>query len=304
MNVFLSTDHYEKPIVLALGFFDCVHLGHLALINEAKKMAGKVGGETAISTFGNDPNSLLNKKAQVYSIEERKIVFKNQGIDNVICEYFTKEFAEQTPRQYLDSLCHRFNIVGVVAGRDYSFGKGAEGNVCLLKEYFAEKNVKVKIVPFEKANTKKISTRYIKKFLEDGDIQVANSLLTQPYFIVGEVVHARHRGTIIGFPTANIEEHSNTTMLATGIYATKVYLEGKSYIGITNVGPKPTFGENNHTIETHILDFSKDIYGKTIQVEFHKKLREVIKFTSVPALCNQMKIDEKEAREFFNKSSI
>ena len=300
MNVFLKTDHYEKPIVIALGFFDCVHLGHLALINEAKKMAVKLGGETAISTFGNDPNSLLNKKAQVYSIQERLIVFENQGIDNVICEDFDSNFADLSPIEYLDSLTNRYNIIGVVVGKDYTFGKNAEGGVPMLKEYFAERATKVKVVPFEKANTKKISTRYIKKFIEDGDMQVANSLLTQPYFLSNEVVHARHRGTIIGYPTANINAHDNTITPATGIYITKVYVEGKSYIGITNVGPKPTFGENDFTIETHILDFNKDIYGKTIQVEFHKKIRDIVKFTSVPALCNQMIMDEKEARAFFS----
>lgn len=299
MNVFLKTDHYEKPIVIALGFFDCVHLGHLTLINEAKKMAVKLGGETAISTFVNDPNSLLNKKSQVYSINERLIIFESQGLDNVICEEFDNEFASQSPIEFLDNLTTRFNIVGVIAGKDYTFGKNAEGNVVMLKEYFAQKNTKVKIVPFERANTKKISTRYIKKFIEDGDMQVANSLLTRPYFISNEVVHARHRGTIIGYPTANINAHDNTILPATGIYITKVYVEGKSYMGITNVGPKPTFGEKDFTIETHILDFNKDIYGKTIQVEFYKKIRDIVKFTSVPALCNQMMQDEKEARGFF-----
>lgn len=299
MNVFLKTDHYEKPIVIALGFFDCVHLGHLALINEAKKMAEKIGGETAISTFLNDPNSLLNRKAQVYSIEERLIVFENLAIDNVICEEFTTEFASQTPIEYLDSLTSRFNIQGIVVGRDYTFGKDAEGDMTLLKQYFGEKKVKVRVIPFEKANTKKISTRFIKKFIEDGDVQVANSLLTQPYFMVGEVVHARHRGTIIGYPTANTKEHENTLMIATGIYLTKVHVDGKSFMGITNVGPKPTFDEKNHTIETHILDFNRDIYGKTIIVEFHKKIRDTVKFSSVPALCNQMKRDEREARAFF-----
>lgn len=299
MNVFLKTDHYEKPIVLALGFFDCVHLGHLALINEAKKMAVKLGGETAISTFVNDPNSLLNKKSQVYSIKERLIIFESLDIDNVVCEEFNNDFANMSPNQFLDSLSNRFNLAGIVVGKDYTFGKGAEGNVQMLKEYFADKNVKVKVVPFEKANTKKISTRFIKKFIEDGDIQVANSLLTRPYFITNEVVHARHRGTIIGYPTANINAHENTILPATGIYITKVYVDGKSYMGITNVGPKPTFGESDFTIETHILDFNKDIYGKTIQVEFYKKIRDIVKFTSVPALCNQMMQDEKDARAFF-----
>ncbi len=299
MNVFFKTDHYKNPIVIALGFFDCVHLGHLALINEAKKMAAKLGAETAISTFANDPNSLLNKQPQVYSIEERKIIFENNDIDNIICETFDVDFASQSPKEFLDNLTARFNIVGVVVGKDYTFGQGASGNVCFLKDYFNDSNVKVKILPFEKVNTKKISTRYIKKFIEEGDIQVVNRLLTQPYFIVGEVVHAKHRGTVIGYPTANVSAHKDTVSLAPGIYLTKVHVDGKSYAGITNVGAKPTFNDNEYTVETHILDFNKDIYGKTIIIEFHKKIRDIIKFSSVPALCNQLGLDEKEARQYF-----
>ncbi len=299
MNIFFNTDHYENPIVLALGFFDCVHLGHLALINEAKKMAVKLGAESAISTFDNDPNSLLNKKPQVYSIEERKIVFANNNVDNVLCETFNEKFANQSAKEFLDNLTTRFNIVGIVAGRDYTFGHNAEGNISFIEDYFSGKNIKIKIVPFEKVNTKKISTRYIKKFIEDGDVQVANRLLTQPYFLVGEVIHAKHRGTIIGYPTANITTHTNTIKLAPGIYISKTHIDGKLYASITNVGAKPTFDDSDYTVETHVLDFNKDVYGKTIMVEFHKKIRDIVKFPSLPALRSQLSQDEKEARTYF-----
>lgn len=300
MNIINGTEHYNKSIVLALGFFDCVHIGHVALINETKKMASCMGCESAIYTFANDPNVFLNKKEQVYTFDDRKIIFDNLGIDTVICETFSQEFANQSSEEFLNSLLDRFNIAGIVVGKDYSFGKNAEGNAVFLKEFMSERSIKVKILPFEKVNSQKVSTSHIKKFVADGNVQVANTLLTQPYFMVGEVVHARHRGTIIGYPTANIVEHDSRLQLGTGIYITKVYIDNKSYLGITNVGPKPTFEEHSRSIETYILDFSKDIYGKTIMIEFYKKIRDVVKFHSVPALCNQMKQDEREARAYFS----
>ena len=300
MNIFNGTEHYNKSIVLALGFFDCVHVGHLALINETKKMALNLGCESAIFTFCNDPNIVLNKTSQVYTFDDRKIIFDNLSIDNIICETFTKEFANLSPEEFLDNLLSRFNIVGIVVGKDYAFGKDATGNTTFLKKYLANKNIKVKVLPFEKVNSQKVSTSHIKKFIKDGNIQVANTILTQPYFMVGEVVHARHRGTIIGYPTANILENENRVKLGAGTYITKVYVDNKSYLGITNVGPKPTFDEHSRSIETYILDFNRDIYGKTITVEFYKKIREVMKFPSVPSLCNQMTQDEKEARLFFS----
>ena len=302
MNIINNEKEHNctNPIVLALGFFDCVHIGHLALVNETKKMALSLRCESAIYTFSNDPNTFLGKQMQVCSFEDRKIIFDNLGIENIIAEDFSDDFASQTPYEFLDNLTSRYNIVGIVVGKDYTFGRNAEGNASLLKEYLHKKNIKLKVLPFERINSQKISTSHIKKLILDGNVQVANTLLTQPYFMVGEVVHARHRGTIIGYPTANILEDDKRAKLGTGIYITKVYIDNKSYIGITNVGPKPTFDEQSRSIETYILDFCKDIYGKTIRVEFYKKIREVMKFHSVPELCNQMKQDEKDARVFFS----
>ena len=137
MNIINGTEHYNKSIVLALGFFDCVHIGHVALINETKKMASCMGCESAIYTFANDPNVFLNKNEQVYTFDDRKIIFDNLGIDTVICETFSQEFANQSSEEFLNSLLGRFNIAGIVVGKDYSFGKNAEGNAVFLKEFMS-----------------------------------------------------------------------------------------------------------------------------------------------------------------------
>ncbi len=299
MNKLYLGDKFDKPIVLALGFFDCVHRGHDALINETKKLAEKLHAESAITTFSNDPNLILGKKPQIYTIEERLYLFEQAGIDNVLLFEFDENFANCTPEDAIKYVTDHFNVVGIVLGKDFTFGKGAEGDAKMLKDFAAEQGIKIKIVPFEKFTTEKISSSTIKKHVSEGNIQLINSYLSRPYFTIGKIVPAHGRGRILGYPTANLEVHKDTTLLGSGIYITKIYIDGKPYIGVTNVGAKPTFSESVYTVETHIYDFSKDIYDKVVRLEYYKKIRDVSKFNSVPNLVAQIKADEKESLDFF-----
>ncbi len=301
MNKIYLGDKYEQPIVVALGFFDCVHRGHAALIQETKRIAEKLGAESAITTFSNDPNALLGKKPQIYSIDERLFLFEQAGIDNALIFEFNEKFAACEPLTALNYLVEHFNVVGLVFGRDFTFGKNAEGDVKMLKDFAAERDIKTKVVPFEKFTTEKISSSTIKKHVMEGNIQLVNSYLSRPYFTIGTIISAKQRGRILGYPTANLSVHDDTTLIGEGIYVTKIYVDGKAYIGVTNVGPKLTFNDNDYTVETHIYDFSKDIYGKTVRLEYFKKIRDVNKFNSVPTLVAQIKSDEQEALDYFNR---
>lgn len=299
MNKLYLGDKFDKPIVLALGFFDCVHRGHDALIHETKRLAEKLNAGSAITTFSNDPNTILGKKPQIYTIDERLYLFEQSGIDNVLIFEFNQKFADCEPEDAIDYVMNHFNVVGIVLGKDFTFGKGARGTAQMLKDCANEHGIKAKIVPFEKFTTEKISSSTIKKHIAEGNIQLANSYLSRPYFTIGTIIHAKGRGGILGYPTANLSVHDNATLIGSGIYVTKIYVDGKSYISVTNVGPKPTFDENEYTIETHIHDFSKNIYGKTVRLEYYKKIREVNKFNSVPNLVAQIKSDEKDSLDFF-----
>lgn len=292
-------DGYDKPIVLALGFFDCIHNGHKALIEEAKRTAARLKAETALITFANDPNVQLKKKEQIYTFFERSSALENLGLQNLIYTYFNDGFLHYSAAEFLELMTSRFDIKAVVAGRDYRFGYGAEGNVDYLKRFMSEKGIKVKIVPYEKNYEKKISTTSLKKLVTEGNVSMLNTCLSEPYFLIGNIIHAKHRGSIIGYPTANLSVHDDCMKIAGGIYATIMYIDGKPYYGATNVGPKPTFGEDDYTIETYLLDFNRSIYGKEVKLVFYKKIRGVIKFNTISALVRQLNNDEKEVRKFF-----
>lgn len=300
MNRLYFFEIYKTPIVAALGFFDCVHVGHAKLIEEAKRLASKLNAESAVLTFANDPNPNLLKKQQIYTLDERAYVLHHMGVDNLIFAYFNDEFANLSPTEFLDKLTRNFDLKAVVVGKDYTFGNGAEGDAAFLERYLTEKGIQVKILPFEKMYAKKVSTTAIKKFVDTGDLPSLNSSLSQNYFLLGTIVHAHQRGRILGYPTANLSVHGDCIKLASGIYATKMYFDNKVYCGVTNVGEKPTFGESDYSIETYLIDFVGDIYGKFVRLEFFKRIRGVIKFNSIPALVKQLERDRDSVIEFFD----
>ncbi|MEG2450441.1 MAG: riboflavin biosynthesis protein RibF, partial [Clostridia bacterium] len=194
---------YENPIVLALGFFDCVHIGHNSLIDEVLRLSKKYDAESAVMTFNNNPNELLKKEPQIYTLTERSIALQNLGVENLIFTYFNEEFVNLSPVEFLDILTQNFNITSLVVGKDYTFGANAEGDIDTLLAYMAEKNIKVKVLQFEKIFDTKVSTTSIKKLVKEGNIVAINKCLTEPYFMVGTIVHGSNRGNVIGYPTAN-----------------------------------------------------------------------------------------------------
>ncbi len=297
----LKTENSSTPIVVALGFFDCIHKGHKSLIDEVSYHAKRLDAETAITTFSNDPAILLDKEKQIYTFEERKIIFENSGIQNVLYAEFDADFMNCTARKALDILIGNFNVKKIVVGKDFTFGKGAEGNADFLKEYMDEKNVPVIVLPFTKYESKKLSSSMLKNFVKTGQIQSLNDALTEPYFITGKVVHGKSRGRIIGFPTANLEVAKDRLAPASGIYSSKAIIDGRVYTAVTNIGIKPTFDDADFAIETHILDFNGDLYGKFIQIELHQKLRDVMKFKNVNAFIMQLNEDIANTEEFFKR---
>lgn len=297
----LKTESSDTPIVIALGFFDCIHKGHKTLIDEVSYYAKRLNAETAITTFSNDPAILLNKEQQIYTFDERKIIFENSGIQNLLYAEFDNDFMNCTATKALDVLTGNFNVKTIVVGKDFTFGKGAEGNVEFLKAYAEKKGVPVKVLPFAKFETKKLSSSILKNFIKTGQIQNLNSALTQPYFLTGKIVHGKSRGRIIGFPTANLEISKDRLAPASGIYSSKITVDGRQYTAVTNIGIKPTFEDEDFTIETHILGFNGDIYDKVVRLELHQKLRDIIKFKTVNAFVTQLNDDITKTEEFFRQ---
>ena len=292
MKILRFGERYDKPIVIVLGFFDCIHLGHKTLALCAKDYANNNSIESALFTFSNDPSQLFGGERQIYTFDERIVALKAIGIDNIVSATLDSDFAAIGPIEFLDSLTNTLNILAIVVGEDYTFGKNASGNVDTLKDYCKNNSIDLIVKPFTLHNGSKISTRTLKNLVTAGCIHNLNELLSEPYFMLGTVEHERHVGTGMGFPTANIPISASKLPLADGIYATRILVDGKRYNSMTNIGSKPTFDVHKPSIETYIFDFDGDLYGKGVKLSFYERTRDVMKFESKDALKAQLTQDE------------
>lgn len=283
---FNKKSEYEG--VVCLGFFDCVHIGHLELIKEAKKQGKKV----FVFTFTNDISSYItNKRGYIYSYKERLSRFFEEGVDGVIGATFDQNFMNMTPTEFLLALENTLNIQGIVCGEDYTFGKCALGKTEDIKHFFNNKKVSVNVLKLVEYDEKKASTSLAKEYLEKGDIENLNALLKTPYRISGEIVKGLQNGTKLGFPTANISVLIGQTRIKEGVYGGYAYLDGKKYKAIINAGARPTYNSYEYKIESYIDGNFPPLYGKEITVEFSFKIRDIMKFDNVEKLKEQLKKD-------------
>ena len=288
----------NNPIVLCLGGFDSIHLGHKKLILKANELKKVLNAESAVFTYDNDIKSFGNNKSGlVFTYEERLDILNELNVDDVCVAHFCEEYANTKPIDFLLRLINNRNIAAFVCGKDLKFGKNAEGNTDLLAKFCLEYGLKLSICDFEyNEKGEKISTTQIKNSLECGDIIKTNKLLGGKYFICGKVVKGRQVGKTLGFPTANIEFPIDKFIPKTAVYATTVIIDGREYKGITNVGSAPTFNCSHNLIECHIDGFCGDLYGKNLKIYFDFFIRENKKFDCIDQLIEQLHDDLKVIR--------
>jgi riboflavin kinase / FMN adenylyltransferase len=294
--------------VLALGYFDGVHLGHIQVIKTAKDIAVSKGYKSAVMTFDPHPSVVLNENRStteyITPLEDKKELIRELGIDYLYIVEFTPVFANLLPQEFVDDYIIGLNIKHVVAGFDFSYGKMGKGNMETLpfhsREVFTQTTVE-KLTSHED----KISSTVIRRLIQGGEVSKLHSLLGRYYYVKGKVIHGDARGRTIGFPTANVSLTANYIPPATGVYAVKINVKSKWYIGVCNIGVKPTFNKNNDTptIEVHILDFDDEIYGDHVIVEWHKRIRAEKKFNSITDLTDQIKRDTQSTIDYFGKIS-
>ncbi|MBO5926783.1 MAG: riboflavin biosynthesis protein RibF [Clostridia bacterium] len=276
------------PSVLCLGYFDALHKGHIKIINTAKNYAKKINAETEVFVFTGGKNNTPD----LFTFEERLIKFKILGVDAVIYQELNKEFMAKSKEEFLKELFSYYNVKAIVVGKDYTFGKNAEGNVEFLKEYL--NNIGVSLLVCDDildGLREKISTKNIKSLILKGDVLNANNLLGSNYFISGTVKKGKGLGQTIGFPTANVEVQNDKLLVKKGVYVTCTIINGKLYSSITNVGNQPTVNGKNELIETYIHNFNGDLYGKKITVYFVERIRDIFKFSDLNELKSQLKKD-------------
>jgi len=283
-------DFFKKsktPIVLALGFFDGAHLGHREVFSVAKSMCKKE--KFAVFTFGG--KLFKNASGNIYTLKEKKLIFKSLGANYVMVAKWDSNLYNMSPQHFLLNLVQNHNVKGIVCGTDFTFGKNAEGNVAFLKEFCTQHDIIFREVNLKTHNNRQISTTLIKEYLINGKIKEANYLLGDNYFVLGKVLHGRGDGSKSVFPTANVVISKEKLKIKSGVYATRLKVDGKYYNALTNYGTCPTFNFKNFIIESHVLDFSNDIYNKDIKIEFLDYLRDIKKFNSAEELKNQIKKD-------------
>jgi len=303
MNVIYDLNTLETTLerpVITIGNFDGVHRGHLALFEKVKERAHALHGQSALMTFEPHPIRLMKPEKPIpliTPIRQKLELIGKAGIEYIFCVPFTREFAAITAKDFvLDILVGKIGVKEVVVGYDYTFGHQRKGNVEFLQEMGDRWGFRLHIIGPIHMDEALVSSTTIRGLVQDGRLSEARVLLGRDYQISGTVVRGQNRGgRLLGIPTANLNL-IDELIPKRGIYAVTVNVDGKICNGVTNIGYNPTFGDSALTVETHLLDFSEDLLGKTIKVNFIQRLRDEVSFDSIQDLSDQIKRDIQQAR--------
>ena len=294
-----------KERVIALGFFDGVHLGHAALLRRTVEEAARRGVTPAVFTFDRPPKEVVTGVPcpLIASPEDRKGLLEREfGIRDVLMVPFNQEMMPTPWDEFVTKiLVGRYHAVHLVAGHDHHFGHKNQGSPELLVEKCAELGLGCDIIPKVELDGITVSSTYIRSLVGMGQMARAARYLGHPHVLTQEVRHGRRIGHTIGVPTVNLVIPPHVLVPSHGVYATRVYLpDGTSYPAVTNVGTRPTVNNGTDiTVEPWLLGFDGDLYGQRVRVEFHKRLRDEIRFDSLDALRNQIQKDAKATMEYF-----
>jgi len=289
--------------VMTIGNFDGVHRGHQALIGRLIERAREIEGKSVVFTFHPHPLKVMapEKCPPLINLPPQKIsLFEKLGVDIVVNQEFTREFALQSPRDFVELiLCKPLHPVEIFVGSDFRFGKAREGNIDCLQKLGAEFGFEVRIVDPITYKEVIVSSTLIRKLLAEGRIEEASEFLGRSYAITGTVVKGDARGRELGFPTANVRTE-NDIILRKGVYAVKVHCLRQTFDGVTNIGLRPTFNKDTLTIEVFIFDFDDDCYEQPITLEFVARLRDEKAFKGPDDLVAQIQKDVVEAQRILS----
>lgn len=295
-----SLENIPGPVVLALGVFDGLHLGHQAVLSAARALAVKQGGTAVMATFSPHPLRVLRPDISpllMTSLEHKKRLLQGLGIEHLLVIPFTAEFGDQDPEQFLEDLRRSARpLGGIVTGTDYCFGKQRRGTVQMLAEYGALHGIEVCSISAVMLGGERISSTRLRRAVMDGDFGLAAQLLGRPHSVLGTVMSGKQLGRTLGFPTANLHVHSEQ-LPPPGVYAVRVRIEDTPFAGMANLGVRPTVqSDGQPVLEVHILDFNQMLYGQDIEIEFVQFLRAEQKFSGIEALKAQLEADRDQAR--------
>ena len=289
---------------LALGFFDGIHLGHGMLLNKAVERAHELDLTPAVFTFDRHPSDLYadTPVLLINSAEDRAdLIHRLYGIDDVIFSHFDEAMMRMPWEEFVENMVYdSCGARHLVCGEDFHFGYRGEGNPQKLLKKCSELGIACDIIPLMEIGHIKVGSTYIRKLLSEGNMERATEFLGHPHCLSHTVEHGKKLGSSIGIPTINLTVPPHVLTPAFGVYATQVQIDEKIFMGVTNVGTRPTVDDSTHvTVETFILDFSGDLYGQNLRVDFYKRLREERKFASLDELKAQIQRDMDSTRTYF-----
>lgn len=291
--------YINEPTVVTIGVFDGVHRGHQSILSLLIERSFTLGLPGVVVTFDPHPLEIIKReKVELLLDLNDRLSLINQfpHTYNVLIN-FNDRFAEKTAEDFVKELKDRFNMREIVIGYNFQFGKGRKGNIKFLQEVSDKYGFKVSIVPPVLYEGSPISSSRIRTALKKGNINSANEMLGRYFYLKGRVIRGKGLGKEIGFPTANIAIPNRIITPKLGVYATIGTIDDERFIGVTNIGFAPSIkGEKDVTVETHLLDFNRDIYDKLIKIELVAYIRQEIKFSSLEQLVNQINIDIESAR--------
>lgn len=292
-----------KKAVVTIGNFDGCHRGHQEIFSRTRAHAARIGGMSVVLTFHPHPASVVKgiTPQLIFTLQEKTRAVEALGMDSLIILPFTREFADTQPEVFVkETIVRKIGAWGLVVGHDFSFGRQALGDIPFLKRMGAKMGFFVECVEPVSVNGQVISSTYIRKLIQSGDVAGAARVMLHPYRITGHVVQGMARGRGLGFPTANIQP-DKALIPAYGVYAVRVSGGGGQWNAVANIGNNPTFGDVGTSIEAFLFDFEGDLYDTELIVEFVEHIRGEVKFADKRYLVEQIELDCRKAMDILGK---
>lgn len=286
-----------RETFLTIGVFDGIHTGHCYLLKNLMRRAEEKNLLSGAVTFDPHPQSVLHPHNQLpwlSDLKNRVKSLKELGINLVAALSFTPEVSQLSAREFVSLLKKYLRMRGLMIGPDFALGRGQEGDANLLRSLGQEMEFSVETIPPFTVDGEIVSSTLIRQALAQGNMTKVEKLMGRHFYLVGKVITSGKRGRALGFPTANLDMQAQQALPSNGVYATVAQVDGKQFASATNIGTRPTFREGEKWVETHLLNYKGDLYGKEIRIEFVQKLREELCFASPEELRAQIGKDIQE----------
>lgn len=280
----------NEKCILALGFFDGVHMGHSALLKACRELAKLHNAKPGAVTFGTHPDGVVqgNAPGMINTLEDRQRLLRQEGMESIIILPFDREMKAQPWQKFISMLEESFNAAGFVCGQDFRFGNRGEGTAQKLRQYCEAKGIPCAVVPEQQLDGMTVSSTHIRYLMETGHMSQAVRFLGHPHILTGKVVHGHQLGRTLGIPTANLMLPKELLVPRFGVYACVAVVNGERYAAVTNIGTRPTVAGIGITVEPWILDFTGDLYEQEITLEFYQFIRPEQRFSTLDALREEI----------------